>query len=109
MRNKLVALAIGEIGYSNRKEVIQRNEEMKLVEGEKLTQIELEVAFAESTQGRSDLLPERYPEMNGIIETEKSENYWGELWSIVKPMIESDSPKWADADTSGVHREWRKL
>ncbi len=109
MREKIVAMAIGNIAYGGRKEVVKRNEEMELVKGKKLTQLELEVAYAERYEGRADLFPERYPEMNGDIEEEKSKEFWGELWDVVSPMVKSDSPKWTEVNRRGVLRELRKL
>lgn len=110
LREKLVVEAIGRIDNlcHTRHDVILLNEAKKLVEGEKLTQLELEVTYAERYEGRKDLLPERYPELNGVIEIEKSKEYWGDVWEIVEPMIKSDSPKWSKVDLSGITREMNK-
>lgn len=109
MRNKITAIAIQEMYSRGRKEIIRLNEKSKLVGGAKLTQLELEVAYSEANVGRSDLFPERYPEMNGKIDRKKSIDYWDDLWSVVKPMIESDSPKCTKVDASAVIKELRKL
>jgi hypothetical protein len=107
-RHKLIAEAIGRMWGLNRKDVITLNEEMELVKGKKLTQLELEVAYAEHTVGRSDLLPERYPELNGKITKEKSMDYWGTLYEVVEPMLKSDSPKWDTFNTNKVQKYLRE-
>jgi hypothetical protein len=105
MRDSLVVKAIGNIGFDGRREVVSRNEATQLVQGKKLNQLELEVAFAYRYDGRADLFPERYPETNGAITIEESQKFWGDLWEVVEPMINSDSPKWSEVNASGVRRK----